>query len=190
MISFRLGCRSAICLNSGRKRQAIVAIGVPARSAAGHSQSIVPSLCQFSCSGRVSDQRRPSMPGRCFQVSMRLRSSGLSSGNQPRMQNLSGYFLAASTAISLEPGVPARRMQHRAVHAGRVHLLDQLLGRVDRGLPMMAARRAAAPDMHLCVDDLHGSSPSRRAMLDAAGRTRQTGRERWSGAGACWTGYC
>ena len=43
------------------------------------------------------------MPGRCFQVSMRLRSSGLSSGNQPRMQNLSGYFFAASTAISLEP---------------------------------------------------------------------------------------
>src|SRR5690348_17672190 len=42
MISFKCGCLSAICLNRGRNRQAIVAIGVPACSAAGHSQSIVP----------------------------------------------------------------------------------------------------------------------------------------------------
>ena len=35
---------------------------------------------------------------------MRDRSAGLSNANQPRMQNLFGYFLAASTAISLEPG--------------------------------------------------------------------------------------
>jgi hypothetical protein len=40
---------------------------------------------------------------------------------------------------------------------------------------MMTTRGPAAPDMHLCVDDLHGSSPSHRAMLDAAGLTRQTG---------------
>jgi hypothetical protein len=39
---------------------------------------------------------------------------------------------------------------------------------------MMAAGLAAAPDMHLRVDDLHASSPPARAMLDAAGATRQT----------------
>jgi hypothetical protein len=29
--------------------------------------------------------------------------------------------------------------------------------------------------VHLRVDDLHGSSPPARAMLDVAGATRQTG---------------
>src|SRR5690242_8648962 len=42
--------------------------------------------------------------------------------------------------------IPAWRMQYRAIHPRRVHLLDQLLGRIDGRLPMMPAWRAAAPD--------------------------------------------
>src|SRR6185312_17096687 len=53
----------------------------------------------------------------------------------------------------VRPGIPARRMQDRAVHPGRVHLRDQLLSGIAGGLAMMVAGLAAAPDMHLRVDD-------------------------------------
>ncbi len=129
-------------------------------------------------SGRVSDQRRPSMPGRCFHVSMRLCSSGLSSGNQPRMQNRSGYFRGCLDRHFVGSGIPARRMQHRAVHPGRVHLLDQFLGCI---------QARSAGDVRLaCRCPRCGPARRRSAWfvlllaprcmgLDAAGATRQTG---------------
>src|SRR5262249_29665207 len=60
------------------------------------------------------------------------------------------------------------RMDDRGVDAGLVHLLQQIILREDGDLAVVRVRRlAAAPDVHLCVDDQH-----ERALLDS----------RWSGA--------
>ena len=46
MISFSRGCSEATSPTTGRKPPASSATGMPARSAAGQSQSIVPSVGQ------------------------------------------------------------------------------------------------------------------------------------------------
>src|SRR5438876_1051443 len=77
------------------------ATGSPARSAAGQSQSIVPSVGHVFMCGCRNVKRRPSIPGRCFHVSISARLSGLSSGKLPRIANRVGCWRAASTASSL-----------------------------------------------------------------------------------------
>ena len=79
-------------------------MGSPARSAAGHSQSIVPSVGHVFWCGCMKTKRRPSIPGRFFQPSISPRLSGLSSGKLPRIARRSGCWRAASTASSLEFG--------------------------------------------------------------------------------------
>ena len=50
-------------------------------------------------------------------------------------------------------------MDHRAIDAGLGHLGEQLVDREGGHLAMVAARRAAGPDMHLRVDDPHVQAP-------------------------------
>ena len=57
--------------------------------------------------------------------------------------------------------VRARRMDHRAVHAGRGHLGQGFVGRVGRSLAMVRAHREVFPDVDLRVDDQHSSSRRR-----------------------------
>ncbi len=104
MISLRCGCRWATSSTFGRKFAAIIAMGRPARSAAGHSQSTVPSVGHLLCSGPMKVKRQPSMPGRCFHVSTSARLSGLSSGKLPRIANRPGCARTASMQSSLAFG--------------------------------------------------------------------------------------
>src|SRR5438445_7075365 len=104
MISLSPGCCSATCATFGRKLAASSATGMPARSAAGHTQSMVPSVGHVFWCGCKNVKRRPSMPGGCVQPSISARLSGLSSGKFPRIASRSGCWRAASMASSLAFG--------------------------------------------------------------------------------------
>src|SRR6516164_2646259 len=98
---------------------------MPAFSADGHNQSIVPSVIQLVWCGWVNAKRNPSMPGRFFQPSIRDRLSGLSSGKLPRMPNRPGYLAAASSEIFPEfgsqPGGCNRQALTPAASMSRMH---------------------------------------------------------------------
>ena len=79
-------------------------MGSPARSAAGHSQSRVPSVSQVCWCGCSNAKRSPSIPGRLFMPSTIVRLSGRSSGKLPRIASRLGCWRAASTARALESG--------------------------------------------------------------------------------------
>src|SRR5215831_10183852 len=108
MISFSPRWRSAIgpiaCSRSGPSS----AIGSPARSATGQSQSIVPSDNQVFWCGCSSAKRSPSIPGRPFQPSIKLRLSGRSSGKLPRIAILGNFPLDRPESRSLIDGWKGR----------------------------------------------------------------------------------
>src|SRR5262252_5405127 len=104
MMSFSRGYRSATSPTFDKKFAASSATGRPARSAAGQSQSIVPSVGHdFMCSCK-NVKRSPSMPGCFFHPSISPRLSGLSSGKLPRIAKRSGFAQAASMASALAFG--------------------------------------------------------------------------------------
>jgi hypothetical protein len=57
------GCRSARRSTAGSWPETDIITGTPARSAAGHSQSAVPSAIHGRCSAVLNVKRMPSMPG-------------------------------------------------------------------------------------------------------------------------------
>src|SRR5262252_10704294 len=65
------------------------------------------------------------MPGRCFQVSVSARFSGLSSGKLPRIAKRFGYLAAASSEILPEfgsqPGGCSRQASTPAASMSRMH---------------------------------------------------------------------
>ena len=71
------------------------------------------------------------------------------------MQNLSGYLPRRLDRHLVGSGSQLGGCSTAPSTPACVHLLDQFLGRVERGLAVMSAGLAAAPDMHLRVDDLH-----------------------------------
>src|SRR2546422_8344213 len=74
-------------------------------------------------------------------------------------RRLVGCFVAAGT-----PG--GGGLDPRRVDARRVHLLQQLVLREGRHLPMVGiARLAARPDVNLRIDDLHGSLLTRLEVI-------------------------
>ena len=113
------------------------------------------------------------MPGRDFQVSISARLSGRSSGKLPRIASRLGCWRAASTASSLEFGShDDGGWMRRGVDARLVHLLEQVVLREGRHLPVRRVRGlAAAPDVHLRVDDQHGSD----LLVGALGRNDMGG---------------
>jgi len=64
----------------------------------------VPSVSQSCWCGCRKKKRSPSIPGRPFQPSIKLRLSGRSSGKLPRIANRLGCWRAASTASALALG--------------------------------------------------------------------------------------
>src|SRR5262249_551799 len=53
--------------------------------------------------------------------------------------------------------VPSRWMDHGRVNAGFIHLLEQIVLREGRDLPVTRVPRfLVGPDVNLCIDDQHG----------------------------------
>src|SRR5204863_459029 len=103
-ISFSPGWRSAMPRNSLRKMPPIMATARPAFSASGQIQSSAPSCKSFCSTGCKSAQRSPIMPGWLRQPAINALLAGFLGSNWPIPANRSGYFRAASSAISCELG--------------------------------------------------------------------------------------
>ena len=72
------------------------------------------------------------------------------------MARRSGCCLRRFDRDFVRAHVPARRVQQDAVDARLVHVLQQLVLGVVRDLAVDVDRRAAGPDVYLCVCDEHG----------------------------------
>ena len=60
-------------------------------------------------------------------------------------------------------------MDNRGIHATRVHQRNGFLRREVRDLPVrLVAGQAGAPQMDLCIDDMHGGASVRDAVPGAA----------------------
>jgi hypothetical protein len=101
------------------------------------------------------------MPGWLLQVATSARLSGWSSGNAPMIANRPDEVCTAANAIAVAPGSqPGRWMT--AASTRPIHQADGLLSGKRRDLTMrQIARKAAAPDVDLGINDLHRVLSSR-----------------------------
>jgi hypothetical protein len=138
----------------GRNIAAPSDTGTPARSAAGHSQSSVPSVNQDSglplvCIKPQSEPTRPLFPVRYERGAVRVVKK------EPAHDRETVGVLAHRVRCQLvRVGVPQHRVNQRAIHAGGIHAGNCLLRRIGF-LTMMGGRRTFFPEVDLSIDDQH-----------------------------------
>src|SRR6266700_2922397 len=144
------GWRSAIFASASSDPGTSTMSGILAFSAAGHSQSAVPSVSHGRCRSVWKVKRRPSMPGCLFQREL--------------------------VAVAL----PRGRHDHDPADAGQIHLEEQRflgdgIGFLSLGRAARRPRtvwRVSRPEVHLRVDDMRAMTPSARSGPANVGQVR------------------
>ena len=107
------------------------------------------------------------MPGRRFQPSTSARLSGSIEREAAEDGEAVGMGARRLDRQLVGVRVPARRVQHGPVDAGRIHVAQRLVGQIGRRA-VRRQRRALAPQVHLRIDDRHGRFPGFFSAIIAA----------------------
>ena len=154
-------------------------MGRPARSAAGHSQSTVPSVGHLLCSGSMKVKRQAEHPRALLPRIHQRATLGLVEREVAEDRELVGVLAGGLDAELVRVRVPRRvRSEHRGIDAAGVHLLQRLVLQVGGDLPVPGAGGVARiPEVNLRVDDQHGQLLGHpRALSNARCRLRRVGR--------------
>ena len=130
------------------------------RSQAAQNQSSEPSVHQLCWCGWLKVKRKPSMPGRCRQFRTISSRFGASQVEMAEDAELVGVRLDRLDRQHVDRlAERAGRMEHRRVDPGLRHLLQRIIHRIGRDLPVMRRHLGVFPDVDLRIDDQHGGCP-------------------------------